>query len=490
MLRAVTGVGLATAFYKALAAVQQIWLARVLGATEAADAFFLAQVLPVLAAGLAYSALCSSMVYLLGRSGEPWSQGRISAASLQVAVFFVLLTLVLHGTAEWGIRMLAPGSSAGLVLEGARIQRILTPILLFQSTGGMLAGILLSRKRVLAPPLSLCLLYVSGLAGLWMTADGQATRLAEALAIGAALQAVALWLALGKENWLVKPEWRGADIRALASQALPALGCNAISMLFLVTDRSFASTLGPGQIAGLSYVYSLITMPTQILVNTVIGVCMPGWVRAGSDPAAFTEAVTRGLSLLSFALLPIAIAIALGADPVTRLVLGMSRFTPQQIGDASGLLALYCPAILGFAAKDALTAAIAAQGRPLAAFAVGLGSLALSVFAKIMLVPSYGLAAIAHGTNVSLAVAIVGLLAVLANGDRAVTIPRQFWRYSKGSLFSAVPALAVGVLTARLLPETPQSGWAAAAAGLLAYAAVWLGLGGPAGSVQLIRGRW
>jgi putative peptidoglycan lipid II flippase len=336
----------------------------------------------------------------------------------------------------------------------------------------------------------MCLMYFCGLTGLWLTTDGLATNLAVSLSVGAALQAAALFLLLFRGGSLGRPQWRHTGIRELASHALPVLGCNAISTLFLVTDRSFAATLGPGQVAALSYVYSLITMPTQIIVNAVIGVCMPGWVSAGRNPRAFSESVTRALSLLSFALLPIAVGMTMAAEPLTRLVLGSTRFTPAQIDSTGQLLALYCPAILGFAAKDALTAAAVAQGRSFAALCVGAGSLLVAIAAKLLLAPHYGVTAIAHGTSLALALSIAGLLGVLSVSDsvsgEALAIPRRFWHHSKGALLSAALALAAGSLFARVLPEAR---WAVAAVAICAYAVVWLRLGGPASGLQLMQGR-
>jgi putative peptidoglycan lipid II flippase len=519
MLRILTGVGLATILCKALAAGQQLLLARVLGASEAADAFFLAQVIPVLVAGLSFSALCSSTVYLFGRdrqkqagadasqdhvgndrdglrcprvSEEPGSS-QVAAMLLQVAAIFCMLILGLSLAGEWAIRLIAPGSSMSLIREAARIQNLLLPVLLFQAVGGVLAGVLLARQRVLDPPLSMCLMYAAGLLGLWITTDAQAGRLSLSLSVGAALQASALFILLWRDGFwsnspsrhvsLAKPARKGIQIRELAAQALPALGCNAISTLFLVTDRSFAAGLGPGQIAAISYVYSLITMPTQIIVNAVVGVCMPGWVGTGRNPGAFSESVTRALSLLSFALLPIAVVMTLGAEPLTRLALGSTRFTPAQIDSTGSLLALYCPAILGFAAKDALTAAAAAQGRSFAALCVGAGSLAVATAAKVVLAPHYGIAAVAHGTSLALAFSVVGLLSVLSISSEAFA---AFWRHSKGALFSAMLAMVAGAIVGHFLP---QAGWTVAAVALCAYTLAWLRLGGVTSGLQLMQGR-
>jgi peptidoglycan biosynthesis protein MviN/MurJ (putative lipid II flippase) len=330
------------------------------------------------------------------------------------------------------------------------------------------------------------LLYISGLLGLFLTMDGQATRLAIGLSVGAALQAIVLFVWLWRSGTVGKPVWRGTQFRVLASHALPVLGCNAISTMFLVTDRSFAAGLGLGQVAAVSYVYSLITMPTQIIVNAVVGVCMPGWVTLGRNTAAFSESVTRALALLSFALLPIALVMALGADSIARLVLGSTRFTSAQIDATGDLLAIYAPAILGFAAKDALTAAAVAQGRSFAAFCVGGAGLAAAVGIKTFLTPYYGTAAIAHGTSLALALSVAGLLVVLSVSGEAVAIPRRFWHHSKAAVFSAALALAAGLVAGRFLPG---AGWLVATFALGAYAIVWLRLGGAASGLQLMQGK-
>ncbi len=475
-VRAVTGVGLATILYKTLAALQQLLLARVLGATEAADAFFMAQVLPLLLAGLLFNALSSSTVFLMR---EDRDSSAVAGMLLQAIAAISVACGALQLAGPWILRLMAPAASPDLLEQAGSIQFILMPVFLFQAIGGVLTGVLLSRRILVAPPLSMCLMYGCGLAGLWLTHDGSAKRLAIGLAAGALLQASALALFLGRGVW-VKPRFDFRLGEGLFFQALPALGCNAISTLLLVTDRSFASGFGPGQLAAISYVYSLVTMPTQIVVNTVVGVSMPGWVKAGADLPRFSEAVTRALALLSFALLPVAICMTLGAAPITALALGSTRFTPDQISATASLLAAYSPAIVGFAAKDALTAAALAQGKAGWALAIGLAGVALALLLKWLLAPGFGMRAAAIGTCAGLGACTLALISILSSRE----IPRRYWRYSKETVLASAPALLIGLIAAALT----RNAWTSVATAMAGYVVFWYLLGGATSSLQLLRG--
>lgn len=480
LLRVVTGVGLATVLYKLLAALQQVLIARVLGATQAADAYFLAQVLPVLGAGLLYNALSSSTLFVLRDVKRP---ALVTGLLLQVTACTVVLAGGVLATGGFVLRWIAPGSSGALIQQASRIQDLLLPVLLFQAVGGFLSGFMLSQGRVALPAISMSLFYSGGLAGLFLTRDGSPSALAIGLTVGALLQAVCLAV-LSRRKTLVRPEFDRKSAVVLLRQTLPALGCNAISTLLLVSDRSFAAGFGDGQVAAVSYVYSLITMPTQIIVNTIIGVSMPGWVAASQDSPAFAEAVTKALAVLSVALVPITIAMALGAAPITAILLGTARFSEAQIASIADLLVAYSPAIAYFAAKDALTAAALARGRAGLAFRIGLLAVLVAISLKWLLAPALGIKAAPLATNVALAFASIALAHKLSSsGPDLVT---RYWRHSREALLATIPSVGGGLA---VLVAT-DSAWAAVVAAMALYTGCWMLLGGPANSLQILRGRW
>lgn len=477
LLRVVTGVGLATVLYKLLAALQQLLIARVLGATQAADAYFLAQVLPVLGAGLLYNALSSSTLFVLRDLTGP---ALLNGLLLQVITGAVVLAGGILAAGGFVLYAMAPASSPALIDQAVSVQVLLLPVLLFQAAGGFLAGVMLSRGRVALPAVSMSLYYGGGLAGLFFTRDGSPAALAIGLAAGAALQAACLAILLLRGRTFVRPQFDGRSSASLLRQTLPALGCNAISTLLLVSDRSFAAGFGDGHVAAISYVYSLITMPTQIIVNTVVGVSMPGWVAASQDSTAFEEAVTKALAVLSLALIPITICMALGAAPLTALILGGTRFSEDQVASIADLLAVYSPAVACFGAKDALTAAALARGRASLAFQIGAAAVLLAATLKWLFAPAFGIKAAALGTCAALAVASAILIHRLSGPD----LVARYWRHSREALLAVLPSIAGGLA----VMAATDSSWASVLTAMGLYAGCWLLLGGPAIGLQILRG--
>jgi putative peptidoglycan lipid II flippase len=440
-VKAAAGVGLATVTCKTLAALQQLLLARTLGATEMADAFFLAQVLPVLLSGLLYNSISANVVVLLASLPPDDEKGALLSGLLcQVIITMAFLASVIACLSFAYVQVMHTAIDQRLATAAVGLQLVLLPLMLLQPVSGVLAGALQGAGRVVAPPVAMIFPYLLGIAGLSLTGDGSPYPLAWGLIAGSVLQVLALAWALRKAGTTLRRPAFGNGVRLLKS-ALPGLGCNAISTLYLVSDRAFAATVGGGQVAAISYVYSIITMPTQILVNTLVAASLPRWVTLSANAKGFADSVSQAAAILSLAIVPIALVLGLASEPLTDLLLGSSSFSASRRAEIGRLLSTFCVATLCFALKDLFTAALVAQGKPGFAFGIGSASLLFACMVRWIASDYLGLEAVALATTLGLLACVLAMTHSIARAAE----PGTLWRHLRLGVLPAVPALVLGM---------------------------------------------
>lgn len=463
-MKTVAGVGLATVTCKVLAALQQLLLARTLGATDMADAFFIAQVIPVLLSGLLYNSISANIVVLLATVPPDSEKGAIVNGLLcQVIVAMALLALLIACISLAFVHAMHAGVDHSVAKAAIGLQLMLLPLMLLQPVSGVLAGALQEAGRVVAPPISMIFPYLLGIAGLCLTADGSPYPLAWGLIAGSVLQLFGLAWTLKTAGTALRRPVFGNGMRLLKS-ALPGLGCNAISTLYLVSDRAFAATFGGGQVAAVSYVYSIITMPTQVLANTLIGASLPRWVTLSSDNKGLSDSVGQAAALLSLAVVPVSLVLGLASGPLTDLLLGSSTFSAARRAEIGRLLSMFSVATLCFALKDLFTAAVVAQGRPAVAFGIGSASLVLACLLRWLVSNYLGLDAIAFATTIGLLACTLAMAYYISRNSESDT----FWRHSRLGLLPAIPAVALSFS----LPAT--EGRALTALAVYSLCTLWL----------------
>src|SRR5947199_4365968 len=173
MIRSITTVGGYTMASRVLGFVRDVLIARVLGAGEMADAFFVAQRLPNLFRSLfAEGAFNAAFVPLasgtLAEGGKPAM--RAFAEEAFAVLFAVLLVFVLLGEIfmPWLMTVIAPGFSAepGKFDLVVMLTRITFPYLLFISLTALQGGLLNAFDRFAAPaatPILLNLFLIAAL---------------------------------------------------------------------------------------------------------------------------------------------------------------------------------------------------------------------------------------------------------------------------------------------------------------------------------------
>jgi putative peptidoglycan lipid II flippase len=488
-------VGSMTILSRVLGFARDVLIAAVLGASAAADAYFVAFRVPnmfrrLFAEGAFDAAFIPLFAKRLHGEGAEAARAFAGQALAGLMVLLVAFTVLAEIAMPWVMLLLAPGFSSDpeKFALAVLLARIALPYLPFMSVVALYTGVLNAHGRFAIAAFTPTLLNVVLIAVLLvLIASGgtQQSTVAIALAWGitasGVLQVLVVVAAAAKLGMSVP--WQRArltpEMRRLAALATPGVIAGGIAQITGVISTIIA-TLQDRVVSWLYYADRLFQLPLGVIGVAVGVVLLPTLshkLRSG-DHAAVLASENRALEFALLLTLPAAVALFLAADPIMRVLFERGAFTAVDTKATAAMLsalALGLPAYVlikvlhpsFFAREDTRTPMIYA-GISMAANVV----LSLTLFLLI------GATGIALATTLSGWIHIALLVGKLRERD-SFSLDQTFRRRFAGIVgASVVMALVVLALVGLLDPWfAPQSGLLVqgialivlVAAGLLAY---------------------
>jgi putative peptidoglycan lipid II flippase len=168
------------------------------------------------------------------------------------------------------------------------------------------------------------------------------------------------------------PAWK-VWLWALLATAAPAA--------FPLLARSLVSGSGEGALATFSYAWKLVELPNQLAIQVVATLAFPAFTRAYAAGREFTVQLRAAFMLAWTLACSAALAMWLGAAPLTRLLFGWGRMGPEQVAEVAHWAALGAWTLLPQALMAVLVLVLATLGRlPAAALAYSAAVAALAAF--------------------------------------------------------------------------------------------------------------
>ncbi|MDN3646518.1 murein biosynthesis integral membrane protein MurJ [Pontixanthobacter aestiaquae] len=417
LLKNVGTIGGLTAVSRLFGFVRDILVARVLGATAMGDAWQLAFMLPNIFRRLfAEGAFASAFVPLFNRRMKEDGDVSEARAFAENVLAVLLPILIVFGAIAlmvmpWVVEYFAPD---GLAEDGdslaiaTMMARITFPYLLFMSLATVFAAVLNSLSRFAAAAAAPILLNICLIAALsyGATLDGSiaarretATFMAYALSLSGFLQLVWLILWMRKAGFrigLVAPKVT-SGVKELGILVVPAIFGAGVYQISRFIDLFFLSTLPVG-----SYTYLAMADRWNQLPLGIIGIALGTAIlpalsrylsREESEEAQRLQ--SNAVELAMLLTVPAAVALFITGSAFTRVFFGGGAFTNEDAlitgtvvsGLVIGLPAYVLIKVLTpnfFARKDTRTPVYTAAA-----------SLVVTVGLNIVLVPTYGVLALA-----------------------------------------------------------------------------------------------
>lgn len=462
VMKAAGVVGLATFSSRILGFIRDMVLARLFGATPAADAFFVAFRIPSLLRELfAEGSMSSAFIPVFTEYRT--LRSKQEAWELASAVFTTLLTIVTFVTvvgilaAPWLVEMLAPGfqASPGKRELTTLLTRVMFPYLLFISLAALAMGILNSVRAFAAPafsPLFLnifiigCALYVSP--QLPEPIIGVAIGVVAGGAAQFAMQLPSLKLRGLLFGFRFEPGHPG--LRRIGMLMVPSLLGLSVTQINITVSTILASFFSGGP-TYLFYGMRLIQFPLGIFGVALATAILPT-LSAQAARGALDELRTTlgfGLRMILFIILPAMVGLILLRTPIVHLFFEHGTFTAQDTAETALAVLCYSVGLWAFGSVRIIVAAFySLQDTKTPAISAAIAVGANIVFSLVLMSP-LGPAGLALATA----------LAAMINGGILVAVLN---RRLGGVEWGSVGRSSVRVLAA-CLPMVVSCWWVAGA---------------------------
>jgi putative peptidoglycan lipid II flippase len=455
-------IGIATFSSRILGFIRDMVLARLFGATPAADAFFIAFRIPSLLRELfAEGSMSSAFIPVFTEYRT--ARGKQDAWELASAVFTTLLTIVTFVTivgmvaAPWLVQWLAPGfqENPDKLALTTLLARIMFPYLLFVSLAALAMGILNSVRAFAVPAFSPLFLNVFIIVGaLFVSPLLQEPIIGVAIGVVAggaaqfAMQLPSLKLRGLLFGFRFEPGHPG--LRRIGLLMVPSLLGLSVTQVNLTVSTVLGSffTGGPTY---LFYGMRLIQFPLGIFGVALAMAILPT-LSSQAARGALDELRTTlgfGLRMILFIIVPAMVGLILLRTPIVHLFFEHGTFTAQDTTATALVVLCYAIGLWAFGGVRIIVAAFySLQDTKTPAISAAV-AVAANILFSLLLMRPLGAAGLAFATA----------LAAMVNGGILVAVLN---RRLGGVEWAAVGRSSLRVAVA-CIPMTMACWWAAGA---------------------------
>ena len=435
---ALGSIGGLTMVSRVLGFAREMVVARVLGASAAADVFTLAFLIPNLFRRLfGEGAFSAGFVPLFSQrlKDDGDMAGARHFAEEVLGVFLPLLlaiTAIFMVFMPFFIGLIVPddwGQSAAKTEFAVSMTRITMPYLVFICLVSLVSGVLNSIGRFAAAAFAPALLNVALVLALVLVPEGgepTVRAMCWSVVAGGVAQLGLTWASMVR--WGVPLKLRAPRItpgvRELFTLVLPATlagGTYYISQFFYAY---FATRLPEGSLLILGQADRLNQLPLA-LIGSALGVAiLPAVSRAigRSDEAGAGRVQAQAIELGMLLTIPAAVALAVTAGPIATVLFEGGRFTEEDAAVTGAVLATLVLGLPAYVLIKILSPGFYARRDVKTPVKIAVGTLIASVLLNFVLVPRLGIVALPLSTAIG-AWANALLLAVLLHSRGHFRVP-------------------------------------------------------------------
>jgi putative peptidoglycan lipid II flippase len=335
----------ATGLSRLLGLVREVVAAGIFGVSGAMSAFTIAFQVPNLVRALfADSALQGAFVPVfteLLERGERREAFRV-ASSLFFLICLVLgaLTALFVLFADPLMSLFAPGFDDQPALKDltVNLSRLMFPIVLLLALSGLVVGMLNSFEHFAVPalaPVAWNLVIIAALAGLVPILPEEDEIYAYAIGILAGTVVQFLlplpWLRGRGGGLTVRLDWRNRHVRQVLKLMLPVTIALGLINLSLLINSAFGTLVSDQAPAAIDKAFRIYQLPQGLFSISIATILFPTLSRFAARGAHddLRRTMGNGVRQICLLLIPSAVAMAVLAEPITRLVYQRGAFGPE-----------------------------------------------------------------------------------------------------------------------------------------------------------------
>ena len=332
-------------------------LAHVVGATGAADTFYLAFRIPNFFRRLfAEATFALAFVPVLTEYRERGSQAAMRAFVAAVSGNLGLVLLIVSGAGVLGAWLLAAVFMPGFLINNPEqfalatdLTRIMFPYMALISLTAFAGAILNSANRFAVPAFTPVLLNLALIAAAFLAASGAtegvsgiAYALAWGVLAGGAAQLLFNLPSVAREGMLVmpRPDWRHEGVSKVVKLLLPAIFAGSAYQVNALVGSMLASLLEEGSPSWLYYADRLWEVPIGVVAIALGTVLLPNLSRlhTAGDPGRFSDTLDWGVRTGLLLGIPAAVALWILAYPLVATVFLHGEMRPYDADRSAAAL--------------------------------------------------------------------------------------------------------------------------------------------------------
>lgn len=405
---------------------------RVLGASNANDAFNLAFLLPNIFRRLfAEGAFSSGFVPLFSRRLAAGGHDEAQAFSNDILSVFMPALLVVTVVFEIfmpGVIALVAGEyqkTPGKYELAVELTRWTFPYLMFISLVALLSGVLNSLMRFAVAAFAPALLNIALIVALLVAPTDKievVRYMAIAVLIGGIFQFALCWAAVrqaGVKLHFGKPRMTPAvkELVVLILPATLAAGVYQISQLFYAY---FSAGLGEGALTKLSYADRLNQLPLSI-IGTALGVAILPAISqaiARGNEAEASDVQARAFDLSMLLTLPATLALVVASGPIIGALYQGGEYSVEDAAMTGNILAILVTGLPAYVLVKVLTPAFYARKDVKTPVWIAMSVLAAGIVANFLLIPVLKIYSLATVTSASAWINFALLFGILYARDQ------------------------------------------------------------------------
>ncbi len=414
LLRVLAKVASWTMLSRVLGFVRDILLARLLGASMLADAFFVALKLPNFFRRLfAEGTLTVALVPVLSEERQKSEEdARAYLNALAGLLLLALLVFTVGGIVgmPWLLLLFAPGfhDEPDRWQQALHLARWMFPYLACISLAAMSWAVLNCYRKfsvAAASPALLNVALIMAAIGLAPCMENPAEALAIGVVAGGVLQLAIQFPALKAIGWVPKPCWRprlpaiGATMKLFG----PAVVSIAAVQINILVGTILATLQPVGAVSYLYYADRLVQLPLGVFgiaMGTALLPALSAHVAAGRDREARQE-LGMGLSWLSWIVLPAVVGLLMLAEPLVTTLFAHGAFAAADAAATAQALQAYALGLMAFCWTRVLSTACYAEKDAKAPMYYAVFSVISNIVLSLLLMKPLGYVGLALATSIA-----------------------------------------------------------------------------------------
>lgn len=391
--------------------LREMLFAFYLGTSTKLEAFQVAETIPLLFTQILVSAVPLALTPLLVREQDTKSKSKLMDNGIILFGGILLIgCIAIFSFPSAFVHIVALGFHGEQFILTCRLVTILAPNIFFVSMVAVFNAFLNAKKQFVIPAAVNLILNVS-IVIMQIVTKADVKFVAAGSAIGGILMfVITLTWCIVKYNF--RFNFKNVDLesmRIMIIAILPVCIIASFTSINLMMDKFFASQLGNGAIATLSYSYKIINLPVYLFVTSVTKVMLPDITRliAKSQKNDLTYLIKKVLVFCVVGGIIAVIAVQLLGSWAVGLLFGRGAFSKGDVACTTEALQIFAFGVSGMALNSFFQSVSYAGGKYFEPLKVLIVQLMIYIVIVKVFIARLGVNAIVLGNVVAINLAIV-----------------------------------------------------------------------------------